>query len=255
MNVRVLIVIIVFLRAPLVLALGVTPDEECLTLLRQHLGAHTDFVDRSLKRVGDQTVELEVFIVGEGDITIAHQVFSDFPRYGSWAIRNINRKPSGGNYMLQIRKLDPDPKDRSVLTADLAFELPLFSKEFKRAFRLSSTKNGRGFTLTGEAIHGETAIVGNADGFMKVFPAENKQGRLWIYVKGRAKIKNWLVYEALPDKLLARESAERIRLVMDNYLTEEDRIKAMDQMESSPQRKKGSTGRVGVSSEPSTSIR
>lgn len=214
------------LIARLASAAGPT-DEEILAKLKLKLGDKAEYTERNLRRIGNRTLELEVFVAGEGSYETATQVFSDWSHFADWALKNINRRADGGTYYMKINGLSVSATDNSVLEINSFLDLPMIKKEVKQKFRMKTEKPTKGvFTLSGEVILDEKSLLDTAGGYLKIFPVEGKSTRLWVYIRGEAKLKSWVIYEALPERLLTRESGERIQIVMDNYLTEEDRLKA-----------------------------
>ena len=210
----------------------VPSDEEVLAKLRPVLRGHDEYLHRKLKKVGKKTVELEAMIVAEGDMKYVPVAFGNWAGYSKWALKDINKKPGGGSYLLHVIDLWVEPGEKDTLRTHFRFDFPLFKKEIKRAFRMSSSSTPKSFTLLGEGIPADDSPIGAANGLMKIFPAENKPGRIWIYGKGSAQFRNWLLYEALPERLFSKETGERMLIVLNNYLKEEDRLRARDARES-----------------------
>ncbi|NBT57926.1 hypothetical protein EBT16_03990, partial [bacterium] len=65
------------------------------------------------------------------------------------------------------------------------------------------------------------SLLSSLTGFIMAFPAPKQKERLWVYFKGRTKIASWVLYQAIPEKLLAHESSDRIQTVLDNFGNEE----------------------------------
>jgi len=205
-----------------------TPDDaEILAKLRTKLKGRDEHIERSIKRIGNRTLELEVLISSDGTYPLASQIFGAWQHYSNWALKNINKRPSGGEYFLLVRGMKVAPKDKSILALDLFVDLPIYRKPLEREFRIKTAEEKGVMTLTVESVLNEHSLLGAAKGFLKVFPAEGKPNRVWIYLNAKATLKNWLVYEALPEKLLTRESGERIQTVMENYLEEEHRRRSL----------------------------
>lgn len=220
--------------APAWAKIEIPSNDKILTLLRAKVGTKVDnYYERSVKRVGDKTVAVEIFASSEGDYKYAPKIFGDFPKYREWILHNINKRPSGGTYYLQMKDLVVKPGEPDIIVGNFVVDLPVFKKDMFRRFRAKSSQDKESFLVTVESVPLPDSVIGSGDGFMKVFPAPNNGTRLWYYLRGEVKIRNWLLYEALPDKLLARESGERVQQLLDNYLAQEDRLKSADRKSAS----------------------
>jgi len=206
-------------------AISPEPDSIVLPRLRQKLKGQTELSVRTVKKAGNRTVEFESILCQEGDIKFAPEILANISEYGRWALKNINVHPGGGTYYLQINALTVDPKTPDILKSDTILNLPVFHKEIQREFKMHGERKGDVFTLAGEALPNEKSLIEDAGGYMRVYPAEGMPGRVWIYVHGSATLRNWFIYEALPERLLTSETGERIQIVLDNYLNEEERVR------------------------------
>src|SRR5690606_10707895 len=145
-----------------------------------------------------------------------------FPNYPDWVFNGINDRPEGGKYFTQVRDLTyQSPPPTGLLIAHLAFELPVFKHELKRKFQMHSETHNDVFTLHGKILPLKDSVIPNAEGFMKVFPVSSN--RVWIYTKAWIRLKPWLLYQALPERLLQSETGERLQIILDNYVKEEAR--------------------------------
>lgn len=208
--------------------LTLLPDAEIYKQVRSQLKGQSDFIKRDIHKAGKKTIEFEAYISQDGDIKLAPEILSNIGDYGRWVLRGINKKPGGGSYYLQFRSLREDPPGSKTLRSDFVFVLPLLRKEMQRDFRMGTTaQKGDVFTLSGEALPNEKSPLEAAEGILRLYPAEGMPGRVWIYIKGYARLRNWLLYEALPERLMAGETGERIQLILDNYMAEEERLRAL----------------------------
>src|SRR5688500_4791772 len=130
----------------------VPSDEEVLAKLRPVLKGHDEYLHRKLKKVGKKTVELEAFVVAEGDMKYVPIIFGDWAGYSRWALHDINKKPGGGSYLMHVIDMWADKEQKDVLRTHFRFNFTLFKKEIKRALKMSSSMKGNTFTLLGEGI-------------------------------------------------------------------------------------------------------
>lgn len=179
----------------------------------------------SVKRIGNLTISLEIAASSEGDFSTAQKIYQDFSQYRNWVLRDINKRPDGGAYYLQLKDLTQSLEKPEVLIGNFVFDLPMFKREMVRQFQMKSETNKNSLLITAQSLTSPESMIGSGEGFLKVFPSPVKKHSLWYYLKGTIQLRNWLLYEALPDKILARESKERVQQLLDNYLFEEDRRK------------------------------
>jgi hypothetical protein len=197
--------------------LSLPSDAKILELLKAKLGNQTEATFRNIRRIGERTIELENFIAGEMDPKLAPPILSDFAHWKDWILPGINDRPSGGKYIAQLKGLDYVSPEAMMVTFN--FDLPLFRGDRTAKFKVTAVREAGVFTLSGETTQSEGTFA-RARTVMKVFPSPNP-GYSWIYVNGKAQLKSWMLYEALPEKLLQREAGDRIRILLENYLKEE----------------------------------
>lgn len=202
------------------------PDPELFPRVEAKLSGQTDKVERTIRRMGKKTIEFEAFIAADGDVKLAPKIFGEFATYSNWALRNINIKPSTGErYYFQILNLMARQEDKMILTGSFFFNLPLYKKQVERSFRMSFSPAPIGFAVSGETLTDDDSPIAGAGAILRAYPAVGLPNTLWFYVKAVAVFRNWLLYEALPERLLAKETAERIQIILDNYAAEEDRVR------------------------------
>lgn len=212
-------------------------DENAYASTKAALGAVTgDYMRRNVKRIGDQTLELEAFILQSGSLPYFAKIAADTPKWRDWALNGINEKLGGGGYLVQLLDLKP-LVGNSGLDFYFKINLPTLRKVFNRAFEISVAEKPGQVTVLAKSIESDDSILNSVRGKIWVFPAVGQKDYLWVHLIGYAHIKSWLLYQALPEKLLMRESAHRLQTILDNYTAEEIR-----QMESKPHKKKGNAG-------------
>lgn len=182
-----------------------------------------DFFKRTVKRVGDQTIEMEGVASINGKLDAFYSIAKDVPAYRTWALPNINQRPGGKKYLVQILDLKPVPKHYNQLTAEFGVHLPGFQRKISRVFSIFSEKGVNSVTVTCESLPDKQSILSSLNGYIMAFQAPKQKERLWVYFKGRTKLESWLLYQAIPEQLLAHESSDRIQTVLDNFGNEEIR--------------------------------
>ncbi len=207
--------------------LAIEPDEQILLKLAEVFkGKNPEYYERKIKRVGDNTIQFDGYISIDADRKIAPKILSDISKYNDWALTNINKAPgSTRNYILKIFQFIWDPTEPKMLRPEFMIDLPGFRKVSSRKFNTTIQQSGDIFTLMGEAPDDPTSYIERAVCLLKMFPTPNVSDRVWLYLSARVKLRYWLLYEALPTKLLEKESMERIQVVLDNYSTQEEKLK------------------------------
>ena len=215
------------------LTIAMPSDAEVQKRLTGRLEGKGDFQDRAFRRIGERTLEFEGFISTEADINLLKTIFKEPGQYNRWLTPSINKRPSGGEYMIKLQSFNLAPQATHTLIAKLLFDLPVFKREIECYMDIKTEQKGNAFWLTAtvDANRPGTYIEGFQT-VIQVFP--KGKGRVWLHALGNVKFKNWLLYEALPDRLLNRETGERLQIVIDNYLAEENHRRR-------PQKTKGSS--------------
>lgn len=195
---------------------ALTPEEaKIYAKLEEKLGTELKCIVR-VQPVGFPTIEMEAFLSAEADRKLTTAILSDNSKYASWVLPGINERPktTGGSYyihILNIVALSP-----GLLGLDLNLSIPVLGGPFQRKFHMWTSQNDAVFTLGGAALPKEDSIIIGAEGFLKVFPAGNDSSRVWIYVAGTLRVKNW-IYHLFPQKPIEREAQERIQKIIENY--------------------------------------
>lgn len=180
-----------------------------------------DYFKRTIKRAGNQTIELEGFASLNGTLAGFSRIAEDVPSYRKWVLPGLNQKPAGGNYLLQILDLKPSDSNPRVLTAEFGISFPGIQQKLHKTFLITPEPQNRLVTVSCQSLESKDLLLSSLVGFVMAFPDPKNKERLWVYFKGLAQLRSWLLYQALPEKLLVRESSERIQTVLDNFSSEE----------------------------------
>ncbi len=205
---------------------GMDTDAQIFQALSETFKGKTgDYYKRTIKRVGDNTITFEAQISVEADAKIMSKVIGDVPKYNDWALTNINQAPGSKlNYLLKIYRFILDPKEPNSVRPEFMVDLPGFRKLTNRRFDYTTEQKGDVFTITAITPEDKKSHIEKATTQLKLFPAPLSQ-RVWLYVTSKIKLRYWLLYEALPTRILEKESMERIQTVLDNYQVQEDRLR------------------------------
>lgn len=207
----------------------VTAETVAYSKLKSELSHKSgDFFKRTVRRLGNNTIELEGFASISGNLPVFSRVAGDLPGYRNWALEGINQKPTGDNYHLKILDLRAVSNPSNRLIAKFGLTFPGIHHTFERAFTINNFSNSRSATVTCESVPTAHSLLSSLEGFITAFPDPKQRERLWVYFKGKAQLTSWILYQALPERLLSTESSERIQTVLDNYGNEEVRKLSAD---------------------------
>lgn len=199
-----------------------TPPQQAFSILEKNLSLKKgDYFKRTIKRAGNQTIELEGFASINGTLEAFYHIAQDVPSYRKWVLPGLNQKPQGGNYLLQILDLKASPSNPRLLTAVFGLSFPGIKQTLHKTFLITPEKNSNHVTVSCQNMESKDLLLNSLVGFISAFPDPKNKERLWVYFKGLAQLRSWILYQALPEKLLVRESSERIQTVLDNFSSEE----------------------------------
>jgi hypothetical protein len=196
-------------------------SEELLARVKKELAGQREVSRRSVKRLGNNTIEMEIFAATDGDLDIAKKIFPEFTRYGEWTLSNINKNSSGGDYVLQIKDLKFHGKD-SAMEIFYQLKLPIFKHSASRSYAMRLVKPEKTLVIEVEALPVKDSFINASKGRLYVWNGDKTT--LWFYFRGHIKLASWMLYEALPEQVVLRESGERIQTLLQNYQKEENRV-------------------------------
>lgn len=188
--------------------------------LQKELQGKGDMVRRSVRRLGNKTISLQAFISIEGSFDIAPKILAGFQKKPGWAIQHINESPTGRNYYFKVLKAESETPD--IVSFSFILDLPLYQHKGMRKFKLKSRPGDKNFVLEAQTLPDPESVISSCLAKLYVFPATNDPNRLWIAATGKIEIRPWILYEALPERILTNESTERLETVIANYQKEED---------------------------------
>ncbi len=232
------LLLVAFLLSCLAFAkVDIPPDAQILEQLQKNLQNEPDGIKRTVKRMGNRTIEFDIFLNVDGRFPYAEKILSHFQEFNRWLLPGINVDPEGKNYYFQVLGLNPIKPE--VIHGNFFFNLPLFKKAMSRDFQALTQSTPTSFLLTAEALPDpdENSVVKTAKGYLKAYPSPNNGERLWLAVNAKVELNSSLLYHLLPHKVLLRESGERLRIVMKNYVAEEDRVRMKENKRTPTSRK------------------
>lgn len=207
---------------------------EIRSALSQKLKLPGDQLYKAIRRIGDKTIEMQVMISMSGNIDKARSLFTDIEHIPDWALNNINLSTTGKPFYFKINNAISDGKDS--LNFLFTLDLPIFKHKGSKKFKFVSKNIPYGFLVSAEATKEANSVISSAIADLYVFSAERDPRQLWLAVLAKVTFNQWLLYEALPERLVTRESASRLERLILNYQNEED--KNYEKEEKSIQRNK-----------------
>lgn len=205
--------------------LTLPPEAEVQKKLADRLTGKEDYSERVAKRMGNRTIQVEGLIAMDGDIALAQEILSDPKEFGRWLLPNINTRPSGGEYLVKVLGLDLLSGTTNHLVTKLRFDLPLFQKDIECHMLVGTERKEKWLQLNANVESMQGTYIEHFHAVLQFFPRE--KGKLWVYAIGEVRFKHWILYEALPDRLLTRETGERLQIAIDNYLNEENHRRSL----------------------------
>jgi hypothetical protein len=203
-------------------------DEQIRQTLRQKLKNQGDSLKRNFRRLGNKTIELESYAALEGDFSLAPAILSDVDHY-DWALEKINERSDGSKYFIRFLSLVVDKHlPQMLVSCSFGVDLPMMHYKGKRQFKVTVTNQPEVYTIRADTVAQENTVINTAAVILKVFPAEGQPGHLWIYINGHMEVGPWLLYEALPERVMNRQSAERISTLLESYQREEERVRQLN---------------------------
>ena len=184
--------------------------------LKNHPG---DYIEHSVKRMGNKRINLEAFFSAEADWNQAKKISEQIENYPKWVLPRINQRGDGEKFFIQFASISPDKKNKDILDINVYLDLPALKIPINRLFKFESISNSdkNVFTIKITAIASEDSPVKDLSGYAHVFRNPRNPNQVWGYLDVTVVLTHWLVYESLPERLLNREVGERLRILMENY--------------------------------------
>lgn len=187
---------------------------------------------RKVERLGDNTISLESFVCMDADFAMFKKIAGDIDHYDAWLLNKMNEKPDGGTYFIKFTSLQATPEPSIKLGYKI--DIPFFKKEKVKTFKVRTESEKGIFILSGEGVQDPESYMHFARSTMYAFPAPGQPHEVWVYVEGKTKLKNSLLYQAMPEKMLRTEAGDRVGKILENYQAREAAIAASSPTKSNP---------------------
>jgi len=205
----------------LVPALAVDVAPGSYERLVQTLTGKGDVLKRTVERIGDNTIQIRILISADADYPSAKRIFGTHRLYREWALKNINVRSNGSSYLVKF--LGCDPMENGVLTFPIRVDLPVFGRDLTAYIGVTTEEVQKGFVVHAKTTNDKppgnptAQALGTIDGYLYLFPSPKDPKRLFGELLGNLQFSNAFLYQALPERLLMRETSERIQTLLENY--------------------------------------
>jgi len=179
----------------------------------------SDYFERHVRRMGNNTISLESFVAVEAEWNLLKRIAKQIPDYPTWALPNINDRGGGEKFYIQIASMKANAANPSRLELDVVLSLPALKIPIQRVFQIdfSESKDKNGFILKLSTVQVGDSPVKDMSGFIMFFKSPKNPNLVWAYLDVSVVLTHWIVYESLPVKLLNSETGDRIRILMESY--------------------------------------
>lgn len=218
-KVNIIVIFFLFFRSALGLELS-SENQQLYKLIQSKIQGASDTIKSELSRRGNKTLEIQSYASLETNLEKARTILSDAAHYSEWALTGINVNSRGDEYFMKIVDLIWNKSAPASVGIQYNFTFPLFKHAGTRNFEVTTAGDKTFFEVLAKNSNQNDPIISSCEGRVKLFPSPYKD-RLWIYISGKAILKSWLLYEALPEKVMSRELGERVHTVLLNYQKKE----------------------------------
>ncbi|MBY0369584.1 hypothetical protein K2X33_02790 [bacterium] len=199
-------------------------EDATLTKLTKAFKDTAPPIQQKVERKGDKTLEVESLLEIAGDLASFEMVAKDLPHWRDWAFEKINNPGEGqSDYIVQLH--DAVSKAPEQMTALFSFNLPFFGKNRTRSFHIQQSKIPAGYRIQAESLLNTNSALKSAKVVADAYLATTKKNMLWVAIHATVVFKSWLIYEALPEKVVLRELGDRLSTIVANFETESTRRK------------------------------
>ncbi len=200
---------------------SIPSDAALISKLSPALSGKTEFYDTQVKRLGKNTLEVECFAALHGEISLFKKIVPKYAEWRDWLLADINLpEPGADAYVFQFHDILQQTAD-SVVTV-FSFNLPFFGKQRTRGFNVKKIETDKSLALLAETQLSENSVVKTAKAYLKAIQPAQPSQTLWVGVSAVVEFKSWMLYQALPEKVVLREVGERLKIISENYKKEEN---------------------------------
>lgn len=183
-----------------------------------------DQISCKIKDIGDRTFNLECFIPADADWKYVPKIFSNYEKYPTWILNNINLALNQKKFMFELKNIEyfkPNLFDLSYSTHFI-----FFKTSGKKRFSLENLTNKTEVHLKLKAEEKEDTLIEKTNGDFYIFPVKDAEDRIFAYFNGDVKIRSDLLYKLFPIKLIENQLKVRVQRIIMNYQEEEARLRA-----------------------------
>lgn len=199
------------------------PSDQIFPKIKKTLAGKGDMATREVQRVGNKTLLMEAFVSTDGNYDMAKKIFTNFELYPKWTLNDINKSAAGKTYKMQFQGMKWSPSD-SMMEILYELNLPVYHYTGSRKYHIEEVKSEKTLCIEVSAATLKDAFIESSKGRFYVWKAPGEKDRIWFYFRGYATIGPWIIYEALPERVVMNESGERVQTLLQNYQKEESRL-------------------------------
>lgn len=200
-------------------------DSVLLTELNASLAfRHPEEILSTTRRMGDKTLEIKALFSAYATLDEATALLCDFGNYSNWALTHINDRLDGSQFMLLFHNIRLIPPTLGLLDVEFSIDLPFFRKQRFQSIAMRNVPGRIGPAITARTTDGEADAISRIRAFLRAFPHED---RVWVYTKSEIQLSSRILYEAFPEKIVMRETGERIRRILDSFYNETSRRRSL----------------------------
>ncbi len=178
-----------------------------------------DQFQHSVKRMGNKKITLEAFISLEADWNKLKKIATQVSDYPKWVFPRINDRGGGEKFFIQFASISALANHPNTLDIDVFLNLPALKIPVRRLFLFEPVPHPDStvFIMRVTALAVEDSPVKDLSGFAYFFKNPKNPSQIFSYLDVSVVLTHWLVYEALPERLLTRDIGDRLKILMENY--------------------------------------
>jgi hypothetical protein len=194
----------------------------------------TDFFQHTVRRMGNKKITLEAFVSMEAEWSLIKLISKQILEYPKWTFPHINERGDGDKFYIQFTSITNDPNNPNNIDIEITLALPGLKIPIHRSFQFEPVfpKDPNVFAVKATVLESKDSPVQDMFGYVYFFKNPKNPSRVWAYSDISVVLTHWLVYESLPERLLQRETGDRIRILMENYQSFENSKRESDRIKS-----------------------
>lgn len=197
----------------------VNPKKILPQLQNKFKNQSVDNIEHIVRRMGNKKISLEAYVSLEADWLQLKSILKHINEYPKWVLPRINERSPGDKFFIQFASITPAQNLIDTLDVEVFLSLPALKIPIRRLFHFELLPQSDDNTLTMRmtALASTDSAVKDLSGYAHFFKNPKNPSQIWVYLDVYVILTHWLVYESLPERLLAREVGDRLRIIIENY--------------------------------------